>query len=173
MLNRTWTMLAVVVAVAWFVAGCGASDPRTRALRERFLLADEPAGALGIADSRDSIDSPREVVVVGRIRGGGFDPWAKGSAAFVICEALSEADQHSQTDGHDAATCPFCKRRVEKANATTALVQFFDEQGSLLAIDARDLLGLAEEQVVVVRGRGQVTDQGMLIIAATGIHVRR
>jgi hypothetical protein len=170
--NRTWTALPMLLAVAWSVAGCGSSDPRTRALRERFLLAHEPTGALGIADSRDRIDAPREVVVLGRIRGGGFDPWAKGKAAFVIAEALPESDEHGHADGHDPATCPFCKRRAEKANATTALVQFCDEQGNLLAIDARELLGVAEEQTVVVRGQGQVNEQGMLIIAATGIHVR-
>ena len=172
MLNRTWMMLPVLLAVVSTVAGCGSGDARMRALRDQFVLAEEPSGAVGIADSRDSVDTPQDVVVIGRIRGGDFNPWADGQASFVICEALPETDGHAHADGHDPASCPFCKRRAEKANATTALVQFCDDAGKPLAIDARDLLGLAEEQVIVVRGRAQVNDQGILIIAATGIHVR-
>ena len=103
---------------------------------------------------------------------GDFTPWADGKAAFVISEATLPADDHAHADGHDPATCPFCRRRAEKANVK-ALVQFCDDKGEPLAIDARKLLGVSEDQVVVVRGQGQLNDAGLLVIAANGIHLRR
>jgi hypothetical protein len=54
----------------------------------------------------------------------------------------------------------------------TALVQFRDEKGELLPIDARELLGVSQDQIVVVRGKGHVDKLGVLVVAATGIHVR-
>ncbi len=166
-----WPLAAVLVAT---LAGCTSSDPRTAALREKFLLADEPPGAATIADSRDKATSGDndDVVVVGRIWGGEVEPWAEGEAAFMIAEALPDDDGHAHADGHDPATCPFCRRRAEKANAT-ALVQFNDEEGKLLPIDARKLLGVTKDQTVVVEGAGHVNELGVLVIAAHGIHVRK
>ncbi len=164
-----WPLAAVLVAA---LAGCTSSnDPHTAALREKFLLPDEPPGAATIADSREKAAADADVVVVGRISGGEVEPWAEGEAAFMIAEALPDDDGHSHAEGHDPATCPFCRRRAEKANAT-ALVQFNDEQGKLLPIDARKLLGVAQNQTVVVQGEGHVNDLGVLVIAANGIHVR-
>jgi hypothetical protein len=151
--------------------GCESEDPRVPALRGKFLLAEEPAGAVGIADSSKDKE-PHEVVVVGRVKAGEFDPWAKDQAAFIISEALADDHAHSDDPNHDAANCPFCRRRAERANAT-ALVQFHDENGQLVPIDARKLLGVSQDQVVVVRGTGKVSDLGVLVISATGIHLRR
>jgi hypothetical protein len=164
-----WPLAAVLVAA---LAGCTSNDPRTAALREKFLLADEPPGAATIADSREKATSDAKVVVVGRISGGEVEPWAEGKAAFMIAEALPDDDGHAHAAGHDPTTCPFCRRRAEKANAT-ALVQFNDEEGKLLPIDARQLLGVAKDQTVVVEGEGRVNDLGVLVIAANGIHVRK
>ena len=43
----------------------------------------------------------------------------------------------------------------------------------ILPIDARQLLGVEKDQVVVVRGKGHVDKLGVLVISADGIHVRR
>ncbi len=43
----------------------------------------------------------------------------------------------------------------------------------MLPIDSRELFGLSENQVVVVRGEGQVNDLGLISIKASGIHLRR
>lgn len=170
------TLLSLMPLVASFALGCGSIaeplDPQTQSLRGQFVLAEEPAEPLTIAESQEKIAEQPEVVVVGRIDASTFDPWAKGQAAFVISEAPKDGAGHADRPGHDAANCPFCKRRAAKQDAT-ALIQLRDEQGEVLPIDARKLLGVKENQVVVVRGQGQVNDLGVLIISATGVHLRK
>jgi len=169
MCQRFWILACGVLLLAGLV-GCDATDPKTLELRNRLVLTEEPAGAMSIAESREKLAANPEVVVVGRIQSGEVDPWAKGQAAFMLSEDLGDA--HAKTSGHDPANCPFCRRRAEKGN-TTALVQFRDETGKPLAIDARELLGVGDNQVVVVRGKGEVNDLGLLVIAADSIHLRK
>jgi len=166
-------ILLVLLAV---VSGCNKGDERVSSLRRQLLLADEPSGAASIADVRDgmTVDTQpdQDVLIVGRIGAGEFEPWADGQASFLMAEALPGSD-HAATPGHDPANCPFCRRRAEKAGNATALVQFRDANGEVFPIDARKLLGVEKDQVVVVRGKGHVDKLGVLVVSATGIHVRR
>jgi hypothetical protein len=168
---RNRCCLLFVIALLAAVSGCNRGSAEVDALRNRLVLADEPQGATSIADSRDKIDSEQDVVVVGKIGAGEFQPWAEGQAAFLMSEVPVD-NAHASSPGHDPATCPFCRRRAEKAASVTALVQFRDEKGELLPIDARELLGVSQDQIVVVRGKGHVDKLGVLVVAATGIHVR-
>jgi hypothetical protein len=165
-------LLFVIAALLAVVSGCNRGNAELETLRNRLVLVDEPLGATTIADSRDKIDAEQEVVVVGKIGAGEIQPWADGQAAFLISEVPAD-NAHASSPGHDPATCPFCRRRAEKAASVTALVQFRDEKGELLPIDARELLGVSQDQVVVVRGKGHVDKLGVLVVAATGIHVRK
>jgi hypothetical protein len=167
----SWWMLAALLLPC---AGCGqVVDSQTLALRERFVRADEPAGAVTIAEAREQLPSASGVKAVGRIGAPGIDPWAKDQAAFVISELAAGPVGHGDSPGHDAANCPFCKRRAAKAADSTALVQFHDEQGNVLPVDARKLLGVDESQVVVVEGQGRINEVGVFVIAAQKIHVRK
>ncbi len=182
---RFAAFLAFMLSCGLLLSGCGQTDPRVTALRQQLVLAEEPAGAASIADAREqthpsspdgeppaSSSQGEEIVVVGRIHAGEFEPWAKGEAAFLISEALPDS-AHEGSPDHDPANCPFCRRRAEKAESVTALIQFRDEQGNVVPIDARELLGVEQNQIVVVRGRGHVDQLGVLIIAADGIHIRK
>lgn len=167
------TVQVLLAALLLTCVGCGQSiDPQTLALRERFVQATEPSGALTIAEAREKAGEGAEVAAIGRIGAPGIDPWAKEQAAFVMSELQAPPSGHADSPGHDAANCPFCKRRAAKADAT-ALVQFRDPQGNVLPLDARQLLGVGVDQVVVVRGQGHVNELGVLVIAADKIHVRK
>ena len=169
-----WFLLLLFLLAV--VSGCNKVDARVSSLRQQLMLAEEPAGAASIADTRDRFQAEQQpehdVVVMGRINAGDFEPWADGQASFLLAEALPASD-HAATPGHDPATCPFCRRRAEKAGNATARVQFRDAKGEILPIDARELLGVKKDQVVVVRGKGHVDKLGVLVVSATGIHVRR
>lgn len=177
MRNRNQLLLVLVLLAA---TGCNKVDDRVSSLRRQLILPDEPAGAASIAELRDGmkpaevadVTADKDVVLVGRISAGEFEPWADGQASFLLAEALPESD-HAATPGHDPATCPFCRRRAAKADNATALVQFRDAKGEVMPIDARELLGVKKDQVVVVRGKGHVDKLGVLVVSATGIHVRR
>jgi len=94
-------------------------------------------------------------------------------------EAHEEAHKHDHGDvhsahshpGHNHEDCAFCARGKSQTDSL-AVVEFLDEQGKRLPIDARELLGVKRDQEVVVRGRGKINDLGYLIIAAEGIYIR-
>src|SRR5690606_3506275 len=113
----------------------------------------------------------QDVLIVGRIGAGEFEPWADGQASFLLAGMLPDSDP-AATPGYEPETCPFCRRRAANANAPP-LVPFRDAKGEVLPIDARELLGVEKNQVVVVRGKGHVDKLGVLVVSATGIHVRR
>lgn len=160
-----WLLLGAVV----LVAGCeSAEDAEVQSQRQRFLLTGEPAHSVSIAEARKRLADDSSVTIVGRIGAVDADPWESGKAAFVISEVPDDDHAHA---GHDPADCPFCKRRA--ANAPVAMVQFLDEHGQVLPIDARRLLDVEAGQVVVVQGQAQPNDLDILVVSADGIYVRR
>jgi hypothetical protein len=90
----------------------------------------------------------------------------------VIVDAafLPDADghdhEHEHADGHD---CPFCTHNPANAQA---IVQFVGVDGQTVPIDARELFGVREDQIVVVRGIARL-QAGMLVLNADGLYVRR
>ena len=171
------TILGGVLGACVFLVGCQQPDARVLELRKQYVLSQEPSGASSIEATLEKakeahVEDVGEVVLVGRIGAGEFEPWAAGQASFLMSEALPETD-HAATPGHDPANCPFCRRRAEKAASFTALVQFRDDKGEIVPIDARELLGVEQNQVVVVRGKARVDKVGTLVVAADGIHVKR
>ncbi len=186
--------------LVWLVAiGCRSErvDPKTAELRQQFLVATEPAGAvtltelatqLGVIkpDDEATVDGEtataatgetvpaadstppvaESVVVVGRIFAGDMEPWDTGKASFLIAEL--PADGHGE--GHDADNCPFCKRKAAKA--PTAIVQFVDSAGQVIAIDARKLFGIDKKDVVIIRGQAVAGELRAMVVTATDMHIR-
>ena len=50
------------------------------------------------------------------------------------------------------------------------MVNFVDEKGEIIRIDARKLLDLKENQTVVIRGKAKLLGGAMLLIDADGIY---
>lgn len=174
-----WLMLiGLIIGTACHV-GCSmqssAGQPELAAEGRQFLLAEEPAGAIGILDFRDETAAesgdeplqPREVVLMGKI-GGGQPTWSPDSAEFMLIDPSYELEAgHQCTDGN----CPFCKGKDEKDKAQ-ALVSLVAADGRVPAVDARKLLPLEEGQIVIVRGQAEVNSLGMLTVRATGLSFR-
>lgn len=180
-MNRLVRPLCAVFAVVW-LAGCSQSperagssastaDARMVELRRKYVLAEEPSGAIAIADAKKGLEGQPEVVLAGRIGAGKHDPWEKGKATFIISDAITDPTGHANSPGHDAENCPFCKRRASSADST-AIVQFVDEAGQVLPVDARALLEAEKDQVVIVKGRGEVNALGTLVVSAQGIYLK-
>lgn len=165
---------AIVVTGALVSAGCNqrsAADPaELKAQRSRFLLTAEPEGAVGVLDARDASPHGGPVVLVGRI-GGTQQPWVLGKAAFVIVDPTCGADVEHSHHGPDD-NCPFCAQKKPQSESL-AIVQFHDQRGQLLALDAKELFELGEDQTVVVKGEAKVNELGTLVVMASGIYVRR
>jgi hypothetical protein len=167
-------LLAIVlVASLLSLAGCGASDASQADLDRRgaaFLLAEEPAPAVSVLDFRESGRPAGEVALLGRI-GGGKDAWSPTSAEFLIFDPTHDpaaGNEHVCADGN----CPFCKNKQEPTDAV-AIVMLTGADGSVPAVDARKLLPLEENQLVVVRGQAEINAIGQLVVRASGVYIRR
>jgi len=167
-----WLVIALYLAV---LAGCGqhatAPSPEHAALGQKFLLGEEPAGAVGIIDFRESPTASEgaDVTLVGRI-GGGKLTWSNQSASFLLSDpsheiAAGEHECHSDN-------CPFCKGK-QSAETAQAIVLLTGDDGKVPPIDARKLLPLEVGQTVVVSGRAEVNAIGQLVVHARGLYVRR
>mgnify|MGYP001164626519 CR=1 FL=1 len=175
-------------------------DPQVLAIREQYVMTTEPEAAVtltelakrlqGTADeavsetagddagepaaaTEPSVAEASEAetraavaaVVIGRVYAGDLEPWDAGKASFLLAELPAEG----HGDGHDADNCPFCKRRA--AQAPTAIVQFLDERGKVIAHDARQLFDLQKNDVVTVRGRAVRGELNSLVVTADAIYV--
>jgi hypothetical protein len=168
----------MVVVAAWAVAlGFGATvsvaEIDVAAVRGGVLLAEEPAGAISIADAKAKLGpTPQPVVVAGRIGGKGTSPFGRNEATFSMLEIPT--DDHAAKPGHKAEDCPFCKKRT--ANSPIAAVSFAGTDGRVIAVDAQKLLGVAEGQDVVVRGQGFFDPKlgiPLIQINADGLYIRK
>jgi hypothetical protein len=168
-----WALVAVYLAT---LTGCGqqaaAPSAEHAALGQKFLLGEEPAGAIGIIDFRESpaAADAANVTLVGRI-GGGKLTWSNQSASFLLSDPAHEIAAGSEHECH-SDNCPFCKGK-QSADRAQAIVLLTDDNGQVPPIDARKLLPLAEGQTVVVSGRAEVNAIGQLVVHARGLYVRR
>jgi hypothetical protein len=137
---------------------------------QQFLLADEPEGATGILDYRESKAEPADVALVGRI-GGGKPVWATDSAMFLVSDPTQEVAADSHHECHDD-NCPFCKGKA-RPDDSKAIVMLTDADGRVPPVDARKMLPLEEGQMVVVSGRAEINSLGQLVVHARGLYVRR
>ena len=101
-------------------------------------------------------------------------PFAKGKAIFFLVdpEVAAEAEEHAHTHA-EGEECAFCAAHAADAAHAIAVVQFADEKGKPLAVDARDLFELKEKETVVVKGKAKAAANGMITVDATGLYVRR
>lgn len=179
---RVFARLALL-ALLLSAVGCAPSlvpDPRLAAERARYLLVAEPQDPQSILDLRESLAGAgasaqeHEVVLVGHVGGNIEQPWSRGTAQFILADPSLVAAADDPHAGHACGDdCPYCKKRQEAELSGLALVQFLDDDGSVLPLDVRQLFGFDADQTVVVRGRARLDQAGNLVVAAQGLYLRR
>ena len=109
---------SLLLFVALACCGCQQPvDPAVLAERDKYLLSEEPSGAVGVLEARELVaEQPQQpVVLLGRIGAGADTTWDPGTAKFVIRDPAAEMEEHDHGPGHDADNCPFCKAKKENA----------------------------------------------------------
>jgi hypothetical protein len=145
-----------------------ASNPAAAAAPDAtYVLATEPEGAAGVGEVRESSNDKDEVTVVGRI-GGSEEPFVDGLAAFTIVDP--KVAHCSEEEGCPTPWDYCCTQNEVKDNIAT--VRVVDDQGQLVAQDAKELLGVKELSTVVVKGTAQRDDQGNLTVLAEKVFVK-
>lgn len=177
-MTRPCFPIGVCCLTAALLTGCTVStDPTIAAQRERLLLDEEPPGAVGVLDLAESLVDDQQaeslqVVVLGKI-GGVENPWTDGMATFVIADPFLLMELEDGPHGADC-DCPFCRASSESSNTDgMALVQVLDDQGRIIPIDARELLGIENDETIVIQGQASVNQLGHLVLSANGVYVRR
>jgi hypothetical protein len=138
--------------------------------RSKYVLADEPDGAIGVIEARETGTDGQQIVVVGKI-GGATNPWIEGRAAFMLLDA-SKTVVADGTESSEGEICMNDCCATDRAACTT-LVKFVDDAGKVLAVDARQLLEVSSDELVVVRGKVSKDAEGNFAVLADGVHVRR
>jgi hypothetical protein len=165
---RAFIFSSVVIAATLTATGCGSSLPAGKqAVDVKYHLADEPANAIEIMDVKEQAKDGDAVVIVGRL-GGGVKPWIDGRAAFLLVDTriLPSCNEGEKCDEN----CPSC---AEAMLSASTMVKFLGDDGKVLPVDARALLGVKEQQTVVVQGFANRDKTGNVSIAAEKIYVRR
>jgi len=169
--------LLITLCMLAMNTGCGntpvsLSQPSSTAVNidaSKFKLAEEPDGAVGVIAAKESAQDGASLVLVGRI-GGSTEPWIDGRAAFMLLDAsMSVVDEGEDSEEGELCTGDCCA--TELANCTT-LVKVVDEEGQIVAVDSRELLGLKESDMVVVAGTAKKDDSGNFVMLARGVFVR-
>ncbi len=158
-----------VVAIGCSAEQSGIDSDSPHAAGAKYVLATEPADPQTPTDVKESITEPTLIAVAGRIDAGDNEPFQGGTASFIISQLPDDA--HAKDDPDHADNCPFCKRKLK--NAPKAIVRILDDGGNVMAVDARELLGVSKGDVVVVRGLATYLEPVNTIqIDAEGIFVR-
>lgn len=137
----------------------------------KYLLTEEPDDAIGVITTRKEAKDGDEIVLLGRI-GGSKNPWIDGRSAFMLIDAsmLIVGDGQESEEGELCLDDCCASLRAE----CTTLVKLVDDQGRVLSVDARQLLGINVDDLVVVRGHVERDEQeGSFVVIADGVHVRR
>ncbi len=137
----------------------------------RYLLSEEPAGAMGVIEAREKTQNDEPVVLVARI-GGSKTPWIDGRAAFMVIDA----GMILVADGTDAAEGEICLDSCCASLLTdcTTLVKIVDAEGKVVPVDARQMLKADVNDMIVIRGKiTRDEEQGTFAVLADGVHVRR
>jgi hypothetical protein len=160
---------AAGVAAIFLATQVGCEPDPGMSPRADLVLDSPPGEAVSITEASESLAEPGQVTLIGRIDAGDLEPFEPGKATFVLSEVPDP--EHTGGDPDHADNCPFCKRRLQ--NAPKAVVRFLGESGEVISEDARQLLGVKEQDVVMVSGSAHFQpDLDTLLVDAETVYVR-
>lgn len=169
-------LAAALFSVSTLGCGSGSTEPAVTNATPvsfdggRYVLADEPDGAVGVIAARQSAKDGEAIVIVGRV-GGSANPWIDGRAAFMMLDASkSVVATGTEAKGNEICMGDCCA--LERA-ACTALVTFVDDHGSVIPVDSRKLLQIAENDMLLVQGKVKKDETGNFTVLASKVYIRR
>jgi hypothetical protein len=170
MCNRRCGYYFVASFAALMMLGCDSSTDTVLAQhRDALILSQEPADALTPTEAME-VSEPDAIALAGRIHAGEIDPFQPGQTSFMLTQLPDEG--HGADNPDHADNCPFCKRRLEKA--PKVIVQFKDDRGDVIKIDAKEMFGVKKGDAVVVQGKVAYQEAtNTLTIDATGLFKRK
>jgi len=168
------SMYSIALALTVSCVGCSkastsASKPATgpSPAGEKYIALAEPNGAVPVADARKTAKTDDEITLVGRI-GGSEKPFVDGVAAFTIVDP--KIPHCAADEGCETPWDYCCVQNQVKDNI--AMVKLVGSGTSPVAVDAKQLLGVKELSIVVVKGTAKRDESGNLTVLATQVFVK-
>ncbi len=161
---------AAVLVLFIAIPGCGETiDPEVLAIRDRFLKVPSATKETPVSEIRASMKSgelkPGTLFKVrARINAGEFPPFVNGTAKFFVTDATG----HDGDESHDPHECPFCRRDVK---SMMALVEFHDEAGQLIPVDARELFDIKDFELLIIEGTGKFDTEDVMVMTARAMSI--
>jgi len=142
------------------------------ALPAGFVLSEAPTGAKDVVALKKDAKPGDEVVLRGRV-GGSPSPFVDGRASMqVIDKALKACGEGTAMD-ECKTPWDYCCDDPKEVAAHSASVQVVGADGKPLRAGLKGVGGLKPLSEVTVRGTvAKGADSGVLVVNATGIHVK-
>jgi len=157
-------LLTLVIEIA--LGGCGdAPTPAAPAAPATWLVAALPAGAIPVAQAKQSAREGDRIVIRGRI-GGRRDPMTAGVAVFVM---IDPALPHCEI-GKCKVPWDYCCETPESITTNSATVRLVGEDGKPMTIDLGKHALKPLDEIVVVGTVGPRPTAEVFVINATEIH---
>jgi hypothetical protein len=138
----------------------------TKAL-DPYVMAEKPAQVISIRDAMTKSDGEK-VVVTGQTPPVNVKPYNAAVAAFILMapEDLNREDVKEELSCEEAATCPMCKKLLDKYGVQVEIV---DKSGAPLATTVEGFRGLKPGSAITVEGTVQRhgKDKKLVKIVAT------
>ena len=159
-------LLLLTLLIELALGGCGgASTPATAPTPATWLVAALPAGAIPVAEAKQSAREGDQVVVRGRI-GGRREPMTAGVAVFVM---IDPAIPHCEI-GKCKAPWDYCCETPESITTNSATVQLVGDNGKPMTIDLGKHALKPLDEIVVVGTVGPRPTPEVFVIKAKEIH---
>ncbi|REJ65155.1 MAG: hypothetical protein DWQ31_19110 [Planctomycetota bacterium] len=172
---RATSVISFVALLLTAVGGCSESSHATSTEaaasidKSQFLLVEEPSDAIGVMIAREDAKDKDEIVLLARI-GGRRNPFIEGRSAFMVIDASMTIVDDGQESGKGQVCLDDCCTTLRKES--TMLVKVVGADGKIVPLDARQLLDVNENDLVVVKGKVE-RGKDSFSVAATGVYVRR
>ena len=156
--------------------GCAGNGDGPSESGKSYLLSTEPSPSLGVVELKTSLTSGlaaegETAIIIGRVGGGQNPTWDTSQASFLLRDLKLEIQSHDH--GGDHENCKFCQAEKAKELESMALLQVVDANDKVVSTDARKLLGVKEDDVIVAQGVGEVDEVGNFIFSASKLYIRR
>lgn len=144
-------------------------DPSAAADGKKYLLLSEPAGARGVLEARKQAKDGDDIVLVGHIAGS-KKPFVEGRASFAVLDLSI-----SPCPVEEGCPTPWdcCCTDPKELREATAQVKFVGGDGKTVGVGAKELLGVKELSVVVVKGKASRDEKGNLTVVASSLFPRK
>jgi len=187
--GRFATLAAGIASLGIVASSFAAGSVDVASQRSRLTISQEPKDAqhivfvqktMAAAQTKANPNESREVTVVGQI--GGMPnvwpdlhpnfPWYEKQASFFVVDKKIAAmfAEHAKHHGGKSSNCAFCQSLAAKNATAVAVVNLVDENGEIIRMDTRQLLGLKDNQTVVIHGKARLLGGSMLVIDADGVY---